>query len=975
MYTDGVKTAASWVARARRHAQTRSDAGVSLVEMLVAIMVVMIAAVAVLGVITNGLHAQTMITRADRTTGITQQIMAKAREVPFADLGFYGSDSAAPSGTVALPVATLSGDDTQNPAHEDAVLLGDVRPAGDTAFTQPVQTFSDAGVDYRITTYVTWVPAAEASTVPSAKRVTVVSQWAPQGVDLDGDCTQEGTRCTVQSSVRVATAADIDPLTGDTPTTSCISGAEAICEAYIRSGRVLDGGTMATATDLPQQVAPVDLYLRTATPATAATATWQWFNADGTVAATVVKPLVSDTAKTVWTAEVPVDTTSTTGTAARGDIRPGSTTVTFQATINGHTITQTRDAFWSYELADGPNALGASITEAPGWCSPAGSAFPVKFLTTGLSAGFADGTASQSAQDTVQAVFTVTTGAKTSTVTVPATLLSTTQAGDVSHGTTTSSWVDALWQVNPPATDTCDTRAVSVLVHRATDQTITPITLQLPVTTPVIPTVDAPTVTLTLDQATGAWTATWNTPNSATSFTVETTVSGGAAQATTQATTAKTGTLARGQALDVRVQAASPWAVSPWSTTASVTRIPDAPIVTAVRAANTVTFTWPAVAGATSYERTLAVFGSATTTTTGTARTLTVTVPRGGTATLDVKAVNAAGASAPGSASGVVPLWDAFQLAAGWDNYGGSWAPARYTRTNSGIVYLQGLINHGTAGYGVDLGTLPEGYRPTGRLIFTQQIHGTLVDRVDVLPDGRVILYSNHASDATLWTSLTGIAFAAADADVTWYTPTLTNGWTNYGGSFASLQAALTTDGGVYLQGLVVAGTTGNDTLIASTPSALAGPYLHFKTLSNNVFSTFGNDNSPTGVVAKPNTPTGWTSVMGHYSTATTGWWTSPLENGWVAYDTSRFPAPQYIKDADGVVTLRGLLRAGTTTYGTTIMTLRPGYRPDHQLIFSVDSSETAGRIDVNPDGTVVVREGIAANWTSLDSITFMADQ
>lgn len=954
----------------------------TLVEMVVALAILVITITSMVLVIGNGLRTQAMTERGGQTTGQAQLVMSKARELAFADLGFYTDDYAhfstpavtpPANGTpIVLPINSVSAGVVGATLSEVPVNLGATRPYGKTVLTNPVQSFTNHGVDYRVTTTVTWVPNANAAT-PTAKRVTVVTQWAPSPTTLTGNCAQAKTHCTTQSIVRTASAADLDPVTGTAPSTNCLPTAKVICEAYIRSGRVMDGARMAGGVDTPTQVAPVDLYVRTASPATSVTATWSWKNDNGAITRTVTKPLTAGSDGTRWTATIPPDDTSANATP-KGDIRPGQVTVTFNAVISTTSVTATRDAFWSFAVADGDNQVTATLggTGGTGWCSPAGLATQVQFDVQGHSLGFTAGTQNPSTADSVDVVFTTLSGGVTRTQTVAAALdpASVASQAVVVNGQTVGGWVNASWKATPPPTDTCTTRAVTVLVHRAADQTTTPITLQLPATTPVVPTVAAPTVNLTMTAATGAWTATWNTPASATSFDVETVVAGGSPTVTNQTATGASGTVLAGQTVTVRVKAKTVWSESAWSNLTTATRPPSAAVVSASRTANSATFTWPAVAYATSYWVDLSVDGAAATRTTVTAPTFTTPVQRGSTVSVNVYAVAGTTPSLTfGSSSASNPLWEYPTMANSWVNYASGWSTVRYTKTSAGVVVVEGLVRSGSS----LIFNLPPGFRPTDRLIFQQSTEPTTVSRVDVTTTGDVILQTNNGT-AGGWLSLSGITFVTADTAITRTPATLVNGWSNYGGGYAALTTGLDAVGRVQVQGLVNAGTLGDGTALANIPAAhTSDQYLHIASMAMDKFSLMGV-NASAQIVAKSTTPAGWNSYQAMYYPATKAgvWSNMTLQNGWVRYNG--FAAPQYTKAADGIVSLRGLLTGGTTG-GAVITTLPVGYRPSATLIFDVANSGHYARVDVGPTGAVTLLEGGDNTWLALESINFVAEQ
>jgi hypothetical protein len=95
----------------------------------------------------------------------------------------------------------------------------------------------------------------------------------------------------------------------------------------------------------------------------------------------------------------------------------------------------------------------------------------------------------------------------------------------------------------------------------------------------------------------------------------------------------------------------------------------------------------------------------------------------------------------------------------GWVNYNNGFATLQYGKTSDNMVMLKGLVAGGTASPSADtvLFTLPSGYRPDRRLLFSgvaNQAHA----RIDVDKDGDVIFHSGAHSN---WTSLDAISFYA----------------------------------------------------------------------------------------------------------------------------------------------------------------------------------------------------------------------
>ena len=95
----------------------------------------------------------------------------------------------------------------------------------------------------------------------------------------------------------------------------------------------------------------------------------------------------------------------------------------------------------------------------------------------------------------------------------------------------------------------------------------------------------------------------------------------------------------------------------------------------------------------------------------------------------------------------------------GWVNFGGAsnFNDAQFRFIGNKQVQLRGLIKDGTITSGTVLFTLPEGFRPAHRYIFTN-LSGGAVGRVDVEIDGTVITLTPAASNVFL--TLDGVIFS-----------------------------------------------------------------------------------------------------------------------------------------------------------------------------------------------------------------------
>ena len=95
------------------------------------------------------------------------------------------------------------------------------------------------------------------------------------------------------------------------------------------------------------------------------------------------------------------------------------------------------------------------------------------------------------------------------------------------------------------------------------------------------------------------------------------------------------------------------------------------------------------------------------------------------------------------------------------------------------------------------------------------------------------------------------------------------------------------------------------------------------------------------------------------------------LLNGWANFNTDTYQGASYYKDPFGLVHLSGMVSGGTVTAGTGLFTLNEGYRPAKTEIFLCITANGYGSIRIDKNGTVVLRSGADATWTSLSGIVF----
>ena len=152
-----------------------------------------------------------------------------------------------------------------------------------------------------------------------------------------------------------------------------------------------------------------------------------------------------------------------------------------------------------------------------------------------------------------------------------------------------------------------------------------------------------------------------------------------------------------------------------------------------------------------------------------------------------------------------------------------------------------------------------------------------------------------------------------------------------------------------YISGSVMFDGTGVAsayTMTAYVPAA-TGLWLEPATASYFYLEDIGPNAAP--ALPLPPTPQAWTVAT--------------LASPW----ETNMTAPAYRKIGD-IVYLRGDARTGAI--GSPMFTLPVGFRPPTGLIFSVDSSNLHGRVDVFTNGVVYAQVG-GASWTSVNNIQF----
>lgn len=329
--------------------------------------------------------------------------------------------------------------------------------------------------------------------------------------------------------------------------------------------------------------------------------------------------------------------------------------------------------------------------------------------------------------------------------------------------------------------------------------------------------------------------------------------------------------------------------------------------------------------------------------------------------------------------SPVRPSWSNFQYNSGWADYSGGYSTGAYTITSSGVVILKGLTNR-VSGSNAVIATLPVGYRPSERLIFEAGNNGSA--RVDISTDGAISFV--YGSSGSTWVSLEGISFIPSGSRYTFTPMSFANGtgWVNYGNGYTTAGYTVDDSGRTQLRGLVTAGASADDSRISTlTPqSLLPDKYLHISTALDNAHGGLGLQptESVSGVVAKGGGNSYLSLNSMFYPSSFSTYWTPlPTYNGWVNYGSSSSPDAGAIKGSDGIVSLRGLVRSGSTGQEVGITYLPVGFRPAQRTIISTMNGPGVyyARIDIRADGWVVCNVVPSNGWLSLSGINFVAEQ
>lgn len=104
-----------------------------------------------------------------------------------------------------------------------------------------------------------------------------------------------------------------------------------------------------------------------------------------------------------------------------------------------------------------------------------------------------------------------------------------------------------------------------------------------------------------------------------------------------------------------------------------------------------------------------------------------------------------------------------------------------------------------------------------------------------------------------------------------------------------------------------------------------------------------------------------------------TGWIPLTLANTWVTFSAA-YPTPSVMRDANGFVHLRGVIKNGTVNTTTAMFILPEGFRPGQRRFIGTISNGAAGAIEISNNGACVAYVGNTA-YVSLDTVTFLGER
>lgn len=298
-------------------AADRRQAGLTLIEMVVALGIVALVLVSAGTAFTAALSSQRFTESHDRAVQVAQDYLQRLLKVPFSRLGVYANDPGYQRVVGGELTVTLG---ATRPPSAPVWMAPTFLTSADPTQSNSV-TYQNHGNPFRVQESITWVQDPANGLNPAGgggqpsygyKRITITVSWADQ----------TRTHTVTAEDVRAPNSGEaIPPAAGSGIGSGCDLSAPD-CSAYVTSGEVL-----ANSPGFPTTV-PIEFTAVTTQPASGVTATF----------GSTTLNLVSLDGGYTWNAAIPAGTAN--------ELLPGNRAVTFTTTVGASTYTGTYVAAW-----------------------------------------------------------------------------------------------------------------------------------------------------------------------------------------------------------------------------------------------------------------------------------------------------------------------------------------------------------------------------------------------------------------------------------------------------------------------------------------------------------------------------------------------------------------------------------------------------------------------------------------------------
>ena len=106
-------------------------------------------------------------------------------------------------------------------------------------------------------------------------------------------------------------------------------------------------------------------------------------------------------------------------------------------------------------------------------------------------------------------------------------------------------------------------------------------------------------------------------------------------------------------------------------------------------------------------------------------------------------------------------------------------------------------------------------------------------------------------------------------------------------------------------------------------------------------------------------------AALGFVANPSGVWLPITLQNNWVYY--AGFATPQYTKDHDGTVHVKGTISSGTFADATVLFNLPVDHRPSERRIMQVNNNGVWARVDIMTNGDVICYSLTSNGWLNLE--------